>query len=604
MADHFYLISNASTDIYRNSLTKFTNHFGQNPLILNAEDKYQIGLQDIFIHPRFPNIPLLPSNVPHIRVYKKSTIFQEAQERNLTTNIYDFMSHIAISLPYQNYTARSLIETINQRVPKEISLSLSPLPSNGVKLNVTVKPISDGDEYFIFFHVKIAVMLGMVKEYMLIRDGYKASIIHLDNHDYYPFHSINNDRFLEIVLKDNIPKIIKVEINNVQPINENESQACILSYHALNMITPHLHYKQFDYPLYLTLSSANISEFTVRLLDENNNQLKLDTSLPTILKMSLRRFDEGVKQFNIVIDSTKKNLNYPDNTGNNFSINLSPPIILDDDYVCSINSISYSTFFKTLPIAPRNSYIRVIRRLQNRTPIVFMTPFNPKKKPFFNIQDVINVLNEDCKVPPDYPDAHLLKHPVLDRCVKFAVEPDEKTGVSYVHVGGFPDTVYDLPQELQSILGERDANTFQSTSTPNTRWMFELDKEKIKDGKSLFHYRKFFHPPDVISLIPQTLFIYSNIIQPIQMGDSQVNLLQIIPVRSDAIDRHKNKYITEAIERPNWTQLKTRTLDVLSFQILRSDGREIGFQDEKDGVIITLTFKKARRVKANNVLFY
>jgi hypothetical protein len=601
MTDHFYLLSNASTNIYPNTLSKFTNHFGQNPLTLGNETKWQIGLESIYIHPRFTNIPMLPKVIPHIKIYSSSEIssmLKQLKADNLPTdNVYDLVPHSAISIPYKHYTPQILLNTINEILfSKNPSLRLKflgfKLDNDRFTIKMTPKKENmTNDEMVkylrfnyepilqnhICFHVELATMLGMVKE--------KQDYIR-----YLP-EKVRND----LKLKELRPKIIKVEISNVQPIIQNNSHARILSHHTLNMINTHLHYVQFDNPLYLTLSSSIINDFTVRLLDENDRQLQLNPSLPTILKMSLRPLDEGTGEFNIVIDSTKKNPSHPNNTGTDFCFNLSPTLQLDSDYVCSINSISYSTYFKTLPIPTNEQYIKVTRKLPDSQIIQVSFPFNPKKKPFFNIQDVLNVLNEDCKVLDTFPYANALQHPSLEaRCAKFVLE--EIGGISFVNVGGFPNTTYDLPYELISVLGEKT----DDTSNIN-RWIFELDTQtEISDLSK----KRFAHPPDIISLIPITLFIYADFIQPIMVGETQVNLLQIVPVRSDMIDGHKNKYITEAIKRPNWAQVRLRTLDKLSFKILRSDGKPIEFNNERDGVIITLTFKKLPRAAVNNNIMF
>lgn len=645
MADHFYLISNASTDVYANTLTKFTNNFGQNPLTLPDNTKYQIGLESIFIHPRFTNIPMLPLNTPHIKIctsndfttvtmkaignkptlnpydiptsstppvvstnsgrlikIRNYNITQETADENYSQanadiiheDLYKDVPFVGITLPYKHYTTPLLIETIN-----ELLLSKSTLGNDFLGFTISNNsfdfryPSNSSDEsakqaflmkifqdYHILIHNELAVILGLEKE---IGKEYKV------------FTMLTMSILKPIRLKAVLPKILKVQIDNVLPLIENDSHACVLSYHTLNMINDYLHYVQFDNPLYLTLNSSTISDFTVQLLDENNKQLQLNPSLPTIIKMSLRPLEEGTKEFNIVIDSTKKNPNYPNNTGTDFCFNLTPILQLDDDYVCSINSISYSTFFKTLPIPRSQQYIRVVRKIDGVSHALTIR-FNMYNKPFFNIQDVLNVLNEDLLIPDDHPDADKFQHPALDKnCAKFVLE--EIGGVSFVNVGGFPNTRYNLPHELISVLGEIDS----LTETTHARWIFKLEKSTTRAG---LYIRRFMHPPDIISLIPITLFIYADFIQPVMVGETQVNLLQIVPVRSEVIDGHKNKYVTEAIKRPNWAQVRMRTLDKLSFKIMRSDGKPIDFHHSKDGVIITLTFKKMTRASNHhNVMF-
>lgn len=590
MTDHFYLISNASTGIYPNTLTKFTNHFGENPLTLSNQVQWQIGLESIFIHPRFTNIPMVHKSTPHIKIFP--------------SNEYtDQTPYISIRLPYKHYTPHTLIDTINEHIKSKNALGANfsgfiVTNKNRLSLQMDLSNMTN-EEKIKHMRVKFAPILNNP----VLVHGDLATLLGIDRvgrererdkKDYVRF--LPEKIHFDIKLKELRPKVIKVEIDNVQPVIQNDSHAYILSYHTLNMLNTHLHHVEFDNPLYLTLTTSVINEFTVRLLDENNRQLELSPSLPTILKMNIRPLNEGTGEFNIVIDSTKRNPNYPNNTGTDFCFNLAPILQLDDDYICCINSISYSTFFKTLPIPEKEQYIKIIRETAEGGIFNITLPFNPKKKPCFNIQDVLNILNEDCLIPDNFPHAKHIQHPMLEsRCAKFVLE--EVGGISFVNIGGFPDITYDLPHELISILGEKND---EDMSVDTNRWVFKLDTPTEIDG---LYKKKFVHPPDIISLIPITLFIYADFIQPIMVGDTQVNLLQIIPVRSEAIDGSKNKYVTEAIKRPNWTQVRLRTLDKLSFKIMRSDGKPINFHNDRDGVIITLTFKRKVRTANHNVMF-
>lgn len=604
MNECFYLVSNASTSIYNNTLSKFTNHFGGNPLLLNAQDKYQVGLDEIYIHSKFSNIPVLPKNVPHIRIYKRSLL--ENTDKN-NVNIDVSLENYQIILPYQHYTPITLTETINSIItnntdnfPKVIKTfsSRNLLKVASLKINGEVK-----NDYMVFFHHKLAVRLGIMKDIPLVKNDLPASLapflIRVAKHFYYPFIERYASNNTEMTLQENIPKLIKVEINHVQPLIENGSYKHILSHHALNKVNSNVHHQQFYFPLYLTLSMDRINEFSVRLLDENDKQLKLEPNLPTILKMSLRKFDEEANEFNIVIDSTKKDPHHPNNTGSDFSFTLSPPIQLDDDYVCSINSVSYSTYFKTLPVPIKDRYILISRQLSDKTVDIMKIRFNSKNRPFFSIQDVINVLNDDLIIPSEHPQSHILRHPILEKnCAKFILETNE-TGRSTISILGFQNTTFDLPAELIPILGSMTIDTLPNS---HNRWVFNLDIPVEKNNEIVAYKRTFLHPPDVLTLIPQTIWIYGDFVQPVLCGDSQTTLLGILPVKLDAINRHKNQYITELIERPNWCQVRTRSLHKLSFKLLRSDGREIGFEKDDDGVIISLTFRR-KQPKSNNVMF-
>jgi hypothetical protein len=573
----------------------------ENPLTLDPEHNWQIALESIYLHPRFNNVPILSEDESHVRLYSVEDLKKTDERLGMVNSpIEDTKKYISLRLPYYNYTPVSLIEKLNELLMTEGSLAFQKVVFK-LHDNKRFVAVYGHDTYHVYVHAKLAKSLGFAKEKT-------------------PYIKFSRQKIVsDIVLRDIKPNIIKVEINNIQPVIENDSRASVLSYHTLNMISSHLHHLQFDYPMYLTLTSNVINEFSVRLLDENNEQLKLASSLPTILKMNLRRYDGSFGEFNIVVDSTKKYADFPQNTGTHFCIPLSPPLQVDEDYVCSINSISYSTYFKTLPIPESNSYIVVTRyttvvhavgsitypegKTEQKVLATYKVPFNPKQKTFFKIEDVLEVLNEDCIVPFTMTNASAkLRHEAFEsRFAKFVLDVDSLTSKSYVSVGGYGDATYDLPRELLSIIGDVTETVIDPAST---RWVFTLNEPVLKNGVNIASKRKFLHPPDIISLIPQTLFIYADFIQPCMVGNLQADLLQVVAVRNEAADWHKPKYVTETIERPTWSQIRTRTLDKLCFSIRRSDGQNIAFQNEKDGVIITLTFRKKQRTEyRSNVMF-
>jgi len=305
--------------------------------------------------------------------------------------------------------------------------------------------------------------------------------------------------------------------------------------------------------------------------------------------MNLRQYDDSTGEFHVVIDSTRKNPHHTQNTGTNFCYSVVPPIQLEDDYLVSINSITFPTYFKTIPVRKKESYIKVTRMVLTAdntfTTLAEITvPFNPKNKNFYNIQDVVNGLNEMAMVDVSHEKAQYFRNGNLEgRFIKFVVSVVK--GIKKITCIGIGNTIFDFPREVATILGVTESN---QSSFVGQRWILDV-KSSTTMG---IGGEAFTSPPDIVGLIPQTLFIYTDFTQPINIGDTQANLLQIIPIKSDALDMEKDQYITETFQRPHWVQIRTRTLSDLRFKILKSDGERIEFQNSNDGVILVLTFKK------------
>lgn len=543
-----FLLSNASTDIYNNNtLTKFTNHF-ENPINLEQGEKWQIGLQSIFLHPLFPNIPFLDDK-PHIKIVDELTVH----------NIF---------LPYKRYSSKSLVHQINERLSEAGLKSKLHFTLNEDSNKIELNPAEN-------FQAELSVHKHFIKTMGFHRINQSV--------DYVTFAISESPRH-EVKLSDQIPKIIKVQVSHTADLFESNNQTIFISYHAVNMISPFTHHFFSERPLYLAVTSNPIKDFTVTIVDEHNNQLKLGNNIPTIIQLNMTRSNEESGEFHVVVDSSMKNENYPNNSTADFCFSLNPPIHLSEDYVCSINSITFPTRFRTIFIQNNNFYLMVQRTVDNIIRNVRL-PFNQKGMNFLSIEELIEGLNntfgatkpDSTYFPPNnVMGTHLLKIFTLEAY----------GGEKKLHFTGYKNTIYDFPIEIASVLGLND----KAGKKIGNRWLIEMNDMESDDP--ILGMQSFEMPPNIITLIPQSLFIYTDFTQLVSVGNNETNLLQIVPIRSNVFEREKNQFVTENFDRPNWIQIRTRILNNLRFKILRSDGQLITFDRKDDGIVIVLAFKK------------
>lgn len=569
MLRNFYLISNSSTDIYKNTLTKFTNHFGENEINIPHGEVWQISLDSIILHPLFINIPNL-GYVPSFVVYDKGiTTLELLDDAGLLGSS---------SLKEQHYTYQILIDSINQLFlnmkikSSELKFELQEVDD---KLKMKIK--LEGDRYLIGVHHTLALQFGLISDKNDLNVS-NSNNVGVRRQKYFFFqNSLIGEAFIK--LRERIPKLIKVQLSNVESLIENDLHRPIISYHAINMITPQTHYRNFQRPLYLNLSSESIKSLTVTILDEKDEQLQIATNLPTVCHMHLRKMYKNNTEFPIIIDSTKENAHYPLNTGSDFCFTMNPPIHLEQTHLCSISSITFSTKFHNLAIRKNNSYIRVIR-VVNKKMVSAQVPFNPENKYFNTVDELITELNANCKLPETHSKAKSLSHPALSgQFLSVVIKKDPVSKSDNVNLLGFNDTFYNLPEEVALVLGCRDGIV-------DGRFITKLNAIANSNLSGL----RIMKSPDINAAKPHTLFIYTDFTEPTLVGDQMVNLLHIIPIKYP--DSDKNHFVTEEFLRPNWVPVRNNMLNNLKFQILRSNGSPVEFMTKDDGVIITLMFKK------------
>ena len=81
-----------------------------------------------------------------------------------------------------------------------------------------------------------------------------------------------------------------------------------------------------------------------------------------------------------------------------------------------------------------------------------------------------------------------------------------------------------------------------------------------------------------------TLWVYSNIVTPVMVGDSQANLLRIVPVEGV----NNNKTIVKIYERPHYVNLASTVIQMIEIMINTTYGlTPIYF---KDDMIVKLHF--------------
>lgn len=143
------------------------------------------------------------------------------------------------------------------------------------------------------------------------------------------------------------PQFIRIVSDNIRPQILNSEYSKDLVVFAPDYIESEgyvlRNIKNIDY---IPLLTNTLSNFNIKLLDENNQQLQLTEGTATVIKLVLKRMPPMKESFNIRLTSAANAL-YPDNKQNKFRVKLPTPLTLNDTWKVSLNTISHPSNFST-----------------------------------------------------------------------------------------------------------------------------------------------------------------------------------------------------------------------------------------------------------------
>ena len=143
------------------------------------------------------------------------------------------------------------------------------------------------------------------------------------------------------------PQFIRIVSDNIRPQILNSEYSKDLVVFAPDYIESEgyvlRNIKNIDY---IPLLTNTLSNFNIKLLDENNQQLQLSEGTATVIKLVLKKMPPMKESFNIRLTSAPSAL-YPENKQNKFRVKLPTPLSLDDTWKVSLNTISHPSNFST-----------------------------------------------------------------------------------------------------------------------------------------------------------------------------------------------------------------------------------------------------------------
>ena len=524
------IVSNASLDNYpNNTLASFTNTLpGQLQLKSDGRTKWFACVESLSIQTSFSNLPptLLNRTSPHF-----IATYAEHYER------YGFSrAHVRqeYSLPNRYYRRQDLLRELNNMFSGNLAKRARfEIDDDYLVVN--------GDRIVLLIHPEVADYFRIAPIRRYFETVYNVHYLKLY------FKKQNNDWIYgasEFTLMTNIPKYIKVVMDQLHP--GQDSQNCLKTL----AVFPYGRHRQdgaffveTDRREYLPLETGSHNSVSVRLLDEEGRLLQLTRGQPTVVKMKFAF--KGNEEF--ILRLSSKDVNST-GTNSDFRVNLASPLLVTYGmWKIALGSIQFPNQFAYLGNDGESVNIYYKHG---------------------DMQDGTITLSEK-----DFSNTH---QPILEK-------------ISFL--------VRDLTDNVITPIVEDGYFTIDNDSDGASEIRFDGKLAYLLGMTELYFPNEIFTVPEVehyippydinlARLAPNSMMLYTDIIQPIIIGSENAKILKHIPIKhteDGLLQMYESKHL-------NFIPLSHSRISSIVFKLMQYDGSPIKFSDSTEELIYSIVF--------------
>lgn len=590
-----YLISNGSADYYpENKLTYFTNHLPI-PIEFSEYEKWEVAVESFGISCNFKRTELNQTK-PHIligecqmdeRQCDESCVGEKPVKFNLDdrtcwSKFYlktgsreivgpdnfkrladEIYSKTKIVMNYSDNSLSFDLDKEGREKKKNFWIGFSTEFSNLFGLSGKLVRRQDFDEanqvlptYDPYYFVNFVLINGKrLRQRQAMLEGIEYNIYFLGYHSTAKkFARIDSDVF---ILEKNYPKLVKIYCNEIEPqIFNNTFSKDLLIFSPDFQATDDFFFKEVESPDFVPLINTTISDITIKLTDEKNEQLNIEKGHATIIKLRLRKMDRFKKSFNVRLSSEKTAL-FPENTNYNFKVKLPNFIDLSEgNWRVCLNSINHPAKFSTMLVEDYDRMI-IFREKGNKEvyQLLFESNLTYDEERLFSDLDLFLKSNEI---------GYLF---------------DESNGQKSIHITKPGKLV--ISRYIGAILGLGQDYTkhfvYESYQKDTDMRSWDVTKESPKIVQSVKN-------TDLNILKPNYIMVYSDIVKSTIIAGDFAKILKIIPLKATDLN-----YVIQEFRTKEFTELERTQLDVIEINLRSHDGAFINFLTNQD-VILNLEF--------------
>ena len=587
-----YLISNGSSDYYpENKLTHFTNHLPV-PIEFNEYEKWEVGVESFGISCNFKK-SYLDVTTPHVLIGSCQQEEKKCDETCQGEKPIKFKLQDE-SCWHRFFLTRDAKEIIRPETFSRLAADIYSrtniimnLSNNQLSFDLNHSQKENKNSFWIAFSKEFSELYGLSGKFIRRQDFEATNLLTSEYDPYYfiDFVMINGKRFRQrqaklgdveynvyflgyhssagkfsslssdvFVLEKNYPKLVKIFCSEIEPqIFNNTFSKDLLIFSPDFQRTEDFFFKEVECLDFIPLINTTISDITIKLLDENNEQLRIERGHATIIKLRLRKMNRQKKSFNIRLSSEKTAL-FPNNSNYNFKVKLPNIIDLDDGYnwrVC-VNSINHPAKFSTMLVEELDRMIIFKERGSlNVMKLIFDTNTIYNEEKIFGDIDVFLKSNGI---------GYMSNEADGKKCM-YLTKPG--TLVISKFVGYMLGFSTDYSKHL----------TFKSSKVDSDLRSWDASKQAPKLIKQI-------KDADLSLLKPNYIMVYSDIVKSTIIGGNFSKILKIIPLKSTDLN-----YIIQEFRTKELIELESTQLDVIEINLRSHDGAFINFLSNQDVIL-------------------
>lgn len=595
MNQPFYVISNASKDVFpNNTLAEFRNIFPKK-LSFPENDKWEVGLEAIGLTSMFRNIYLPKPGVPSIYVVHEEMDSPSFRENIESDVLLDYHKEMLFNIEkgarfgtwfemidkyYTKADIYSLCSLINVRCKafclfqydgERIKISyqdqynmnyigtwvflhetfVKTFHFNSCKMkNLQVRPENDENANSkIVSLVQIGANFYIEREVNHSGEKYYGYFITKDPLTQY-HTALESDKF-NIDENQQLPELIKVQCDIIEPqiLNNSYSQDLLVLSADIHY-TNRYFFHEIDKISYIPLLFNDISQIKITLVNENNQLLDLVSGHATIVKIRFRKNKKMIGNFYCRLTS-KANEVYPNNKGNLFTVQLPSSKMLNDEWKVSLNSINLPNNYSTFLPKKEKALHTLIYKTATKPAIAHEFKTNIKYTPSRLVSEInIFFVNNN------------IGRANIDNLGRLVFGLNE-TGCNFA-----------LGMDLAKVLGYETGQVIPND--PNYMFIRPL----TTTPKTI----TFESPIDCNYFRPNYFIVYSNLVQPSIIGNQYSPILKVVPV----LDSNEPYKLLDFKVR-EFYRIQNTEMTEIRMELRTHDGELVNFLDDEH-VVMNLQF--------------
>lgn len=349
-----------------------------------------------------------------------------------------------------------------------------------------------------------------------------------------------------------------------------------------------VHYWAPSNLLYFPLNSEIITDISISLHKSNLDLLVLREGQPTSVSLKFKRMSEHLVPIYI---SSKGKGSQDGNTASKFSVEIPPYYNNHGSYIWQIAlaSFTYIPDFKVFPTRYRGGSFFSVREWELEHDANDLVSFvqesdDERKHHLYLSEETIDSWTRESDIRKYL--YTLMIH------LKFPDGKDMTSGVTFgnifdegkreedyegtVNITFTRPCVFHMPEWLANIIGFRGYVTTNNGCTA----------EFISRSPKVFHARA---KMDAYRLVPHSMSVHAEFIQPFCVGSVQSKILRTIPIQHKFSRRQPS--LTFEPKNLEYHDIATRELNMFNLELLDMAGNQVEFANDKQNVILGLVLK-------------